>query len=339
MFRHFIGTAVASLKTRQGLVIENLALRQQLSVLERSVKRPRFSLMDRVFWVLLSRCSSRWRKLLRIVTPDTVVRWHREGFRRYWAWKSRRHGPGRPPIDPAVRKLIRQMQSANVGWGAPRIHGELLKLGIQISEATVSKYMIRRSEPPSQTWRTFLDNHAKHITAIDFFTVPTATFRVLYVLLILHHERRHVVHFNATEHPTSTWIAQQLVEAFPFDTAPRYLLRDRDGKYGRQYRTRVRSLRIEEVVIAPRSPWQNPFVERVVGSIRRDCLDHVIVLNARHLRRILRAYVDYYHGSRTHLSLNKDPPNTRPVESPEIGNIVAFPRVGGLHHRYTCLAA
>ncbi|MGI9302276.1 MAG: integrase core domain-containing protein [Gammaproteobacteria bacterium] len=231
------------------------------------------------------------------------------------------------------------MQSANVGWGAPRIHGELLKLGIEISQATVSKYMLRRPKPPSQSWQTFLNNHAKDIAAVDFFTVPTATFRVLYVLVVLHQERRHIVHFNVTEHPNSAWIAQQIIETFPFDTAPRYLLRDRDGKYGDRYRGRVRSMGIKDTVIATRSPWQNPFVERVIGSVRRDCLDHVIVLNERHLRRILRAYVEYYHNARTHLGLNKDPPDGRPTEMPEMGTIVPFPQVGGLHHRYMRLAA
>lgn len=278
--------------------------------------------------------------MLHTLHADTVVRWHREGFRCYWRWKSRSRRPGRARIDPTLRNLIWVMQSDNVGWGAPRIHGELIKLGIEISQATVSKYMTHTRKPPSQTWRTFLANHATDIAAIDFFTIPTATFRVLYVLLVLNHERRHIIHFNVTEHPTSVWIAQQLVEAFPFDTAPRYLLRDRDGKYGERYCARARSLCIKEVVIAARSHWQNPFVERVVGSIRRDCLNHVIVLNQSHLRRVLRAYVDYYHGSRTHSSLNKDPTDPRPVEPLSEGsNIVAFPQVGGLHHRYVRLAA
>jgi len=299
-FHHFISAVVASLKTRQTLLIENLALRQQLSVFERSIKPPRLFTIDRLFWIMLSRYTSHWREHLRIVTPDTVVRWHRASFRRYWRWKSRRRNPGRPQVNPEFRKLIRQMQSANVWWGAPRIHGELLKLGIEISEAAVSKYMVRYSKTsPSQTWRMFLNNHANDIAAIDFFTVPTATFQVLYVLIILHHDRRHIVHFNITDHLTSAWTAQQIVEAFPFDTSPRYLLRDRDGKYGERYRARVRSLGIKEVVIAPRSPWQNPFVERVIGSIRRDCLDHIIVINESHLRRILRVYLGYYHSWRT----------------------------------------
>jgi transposase InsO family protein len=231
------------------------------------------------------------------------------------------------------------MQSANIGWGAPRIHGELLKLGIDISQATVSKYMVRQQKPPSQTWRTFLENHADCIAGIDFFTVPTATFRVLYVFIVLSHDRRQVVHFNVTEHPTAQWTAQQLVEAFPYDSAPRYLLRDRDAIYGEKVRRRIMSLGIEEVVTAPRSPWQNPFVERIIGSIRRDCLNHIIVLNERHLRRILREYFSYYHTCRTHISLNKDPPETRTVEPPEMGDIVAFPHVGGLHHRYGRIAA
>ena len=231
------------------------------------------------------------------------------------------------------------MQATNVGWGAPRIHGELLKLGIDVSQATVAKYMARQQKPPSQTWRTFLENHAEGIAGIDFFTVPTATFRVLYVFIVLSHDRRRVVHFNVTEHPTAQWTTQQLTEAFPFDTAPRYLLRDRDAIYGEKVQQRIRSLGIEEVVTAPRSPWQNSYAERIIGSIRRDCLDHVIVLNERHLRRILREYFSYYHTCRTHLSLNKDPPETRLSEPSEMGSIVAFPRVGGLHHRYGRIAA
>jgi putative transposase len=266
-----------------------------------------------------------------------VVRWHREGFRRYWRWMSRRR-VGRPVIAPEIRALIRRMSSANPLWGAPRIHGELLKLGIDVSQATVSKYRVPSPKPPSQTWRTFLTNHAKDLVAIDFFTVPVATFRILYVLLVLSHNRRHIVHFNVTEHPTSQWTAQQIVEAFPFDTAPRSLLRDRDQIYGVDFQRRVRSLNIDEVITAPRAPWQSPYVERVIGSIRRDCLDHIIVLNVLHLKRI-RDYRAYYHTCRTHLSLNKDPPDPRPVESPELGDVLETPRVGGLHHRYTRVAA
>ena len=326
-------------RSQRQLVLENLALRQQVVMLRKSVKKPRPSVVDKLFWILFSRYVDGWRKILYSLHPDTVVRWHHEGFRRYWNWKSRRRRVGRPPIDTAIRKLIRQMQATNMGWGAPRIHGELLKLGIEISQATVSKYMARHQKPPSQTWRTFLSNHTECLAAMDFFTVPTAGFRVLYVFIVLSHDRRQVVHFNVTEHPTAQWTAQQLVEAFPFDSAPRYLLRDRDAIYSEKVQRRIKSLGIQEVVTAPRSPWQNHFCERVIGSIRRDCLDHVIVLNERHLRRILREYFSYYHTCRTHLSLNKDPPETRPIELPEMGNIVALPRVGGLHHRYARIAA
>ena len=335
-----IATFVHSLfKSRHQLRLENLALRQQLAMLKPSVKRPQVSPADRLFWILFSKYVDGWRTMLHALHPDTVVRWHREGFKHYWTWKSRHQRVGRPPVDKEIRKLIRQMQSANIGWGAPRIHGELLKLGIDISQAAVSKYMVRQQKPPSQTWRTFLENHADCIAGIDFFTVPTATFRILYVFIVLCHDRRHIVHFNVTAHPTARWTAQQLVEAFPFESAPRYLLRDRDAIYGEKVRRRIKSLCIEEVVTAPHSPWQNPFVERIIGSIRRDCLDHIIVLNERHLRRILREYFSYYHTCRTHISLNKDPPETRTVEPPAMGNVVAFPHVGGLHHRYGRIAA
>ena len=308
-------------------------------MLKQSVKRPRVSTIDGVFWMLFSKYVEGWRAMLHALHPDTVVRWHREGFRRYGRRKSRRRGVGRPPIDAATRKLIREMQSANTGWGAPRIHGELLKLGIEIAQATVSKYMARYRKPPSQTWRTFHDNPVMDLVSMDFFTVPTASFRVLYVFIVLRHDRRKIVHFNLTAHPTAQWTAQQIVEAFPFDTAPRYVLRDRDSIYGQAVQRRIKSLAIEEVITSPRSPRQSPFVERVIGSIRRDCLDHVIVLNERHLRRILRDYFSYYHTSRTHLSLNKDPPQPGRVEPPGLGNVIAFPRVGGLHHRYGRMAA
>ena len=329
---------VTIFRDRQALMLENLALRQQLAVLQRSVKRPQFTNADRRFWILLYRCWNGWDKVNALMKADTVVRWHRHGFRQYWAWKSRRR-QGRPKIDKSLRQLIQNMQRANSYWGAPRIHGELLKLGIEISQATVSNYMIRFRGPPSQTWRTFLNNHAKEFVGIDFFTVPTVTFRILYVFVVLSHDRRVVVHFNVTAHPTAQWTAQQLVEAFPWDSAPKYLLRDRDGIYGGLVRRRIQSLGIKEVKTAPRSPWQNPYVERLIGSIRCDCLDHVIILNERHLRRILRDYFLYYHQYRTHLSLDKDAPQPRAVDPPNQGNIVELPCVGGLHHVYRRIAA
>jgi transposase InsO family protein len=226
------------------------------------------------------------------------------------------------------------MAAANPFWGVPRLHGELLKLGISISERTVSRLLTRNRKPPSQTWRTFLDNHVNELVSIDFFTVPTAPFRVLFVLIVLAHHRRRLIHFNVTQNPTAAWIGQQMVEAFPEDTAPRYLIRDRDRIYGDDFRSRVRGLGIQEVMIAPQSPWQNPCAERLVGSTRRECLDHVIVLGQRHLRKILQSYADYYLQSRTHLSLAKDAPASRRVEPPELGTVVELPQVGGLHHQY-----
>ena len=282
---------------------------------------------------------SDWQKALMIVEPQTVIRWHRQGFRLYWKRKSRPCRPGRPKLASEIRALIRRMLMANPLWGAPRIHGELQKLGIDIGQTSVSKYMGFRRKPPSQTWRTFLANHAKDIVSIDFFTVPTATFRVLFVFLVLSNERRRVLHFNVTYSPTAFWTGQQVIEAFPWDTAPRFMLRDRDGIYGQPFVRRVGSMGIEEIVISAHSPWQNPYVERVIGTIRRDCLDHVIVLNEGHLRRILTSYFRYYHGSRTHLGLGKDCPVPRPVEPPSLGSVSERPMVGGLHHRYFRKAA
>jgi len=238
-----------------------------------------------------------------------------------------------------VRDLVCKMATDNPLWGAPRIHGELLKLGIEISERTVSRLMPKRRKPPSQTWKTFLGNHVNELVSIDFFTVPTAAFRVLFVLVVLAHHRRRVLHFNLTEHPTAGWTGQQMIEAFPEETAPRYLLRDRDKIYGSDFRRCIRSLSIEEVLSAPASPWQRAYVERLIGSIRRDCLDHVIILGEQHLRTILKTYLGYYHRSRTHLALAKDTPAPREVQPPERGAVVELPEVGGLHHRYERRAA
>jgi hypothetical protein len=227
------------------------------------------------------------------------------------------------------------MSQANPLWGAPRIHGELLKLGIEIGQAAVSKYMVRHRKPPSQTWRTFLENHAKEIVSVDFLTVPTATFRVLYVFLIFSNQRRQILHFNVTATPSAAWTGQQVIEAFPWETVPRFLLRDRDGIYGAEFARRVDSMGIEQVATSPRSPWQNPFVERVIGSIRRESLDHTIIFSEGHLRRVLNGYFEYYHGSRTHLGLEKDCPVPRKVEPPDQGTIFEESMVGGLHHRYS----
>jgi putative transposase len=287
------------------LALENLALRQQLAAYKRAAARPKLRRTDRLFWVWLARVWAGWRQPLVIVTPDTVVRWQRRRFREYWTKLSDRPRGGRPPVDAEVKALVTRLAAANPLWGAPRIHGELLKLGINVAERTVSRLLPKRRTPPSQTWRTFLANHVRDLVSIDFFTVPSASMRVLFVLVVLVHDRRRVVHFNVTEHPNAHWTAQQIVEAFPNDTVPSYLLRDRDRVYGEQFRHRVKGMRITEVLTASHCPWQNPFAERLIGSIRRECLDHVLVLSERHLRRIPTRYFAYYHRARTHLSLEK----------------------------------
>jgi putative transposase len=321
------------------LALENLALRQQLAVYKRTMPRPKLRATDRLLWVALARVWAGWRQALVIVSPDTVLRWQRRRFRAYWTELSSRSTGGRPPVSAEIKALVARMAAANPFWGAPRIHGELAKLGMNVAERTVSRLLPKRRSPPSQVWRTFLTNHVRDLVSIDFFTVPTARLRVLFVLVVLAHHRRHVVHFNVTEHPTAHWTAQQIVDAFPDDSAPAYLLRDRDQVYGQQFRHRVKGMGIDEVITAPHSPWQNPFAERLIGSIRRECLNHVLVLGERHLRRILGRYFDYYHRARTHLSLDKDAPDVRAVEFPEAGRIVEIPQVGGLHHRYVRWAA
>ena len=320
---------------RVSTAFENLALRQQLAVCCQSINRPKLRPRDRVFWVVLSRLWPNWRSALAIVQPDTVVKWHRKGFKLFWRWKSRHGKPGRPPVEREVRDLIRQMSKENPTWGAPRIVSELALLGHDVAEGTVAKYMVRHRKPPSQTWRTFLANHVPDIAACDFFTVPTVTFRVLYVFIVMCHDRRQIVHFNITTNPYAEWTAQQIVQAFPYDKAPRFLIRDRDGIYGHYFKERMKGMGIEEVLIAPQSPWQNPYCERVIGSIRRECVDYVIVLNEAHLRRILADYFEYYHGCRPHLSLNRNSPTPREVEPPSQGKVIAIPKVGSLHHRYT----
>ena len=319
---------------RMALAAEILALRQQLAVLNRTIKRPQLRQRDRLFWVALAKLWKDWREVLVIVKPDTVVKWHRKGYQSYWCWKSKVRQVGRPQIDTDIRELIRKISRENPLWGTPRIQAELHLLGFSVAESTVAKYRVRISKPPSQTWKNFLKNHTGQIAAIDFFTVPTATFRTLYCFVVLRHDRREVVHFNVTAHPTAVWTAQQMIEAFPKDTAPRFLLRDRDRIYGEEFRRRVAGMQTEEVLTAPQSPWQNPFAERLIGTIRRECLDHVIVINKDHLRSILREYLDYYHHSRPHQSLAKNSPVPREVEPPSAGQVISIPQVGGLHHCY-----
>ena len=321
------------------LALENLALRQQLVVYKRTVPRPRLRTTDRLLWVGLATVWAGWRQALVIVSPNTVLRWQRR--------RSASTGRGSPGglgwavrlSAPRPRPSSEEMAVTNPLWGAPRIHGELLKLGIDLAERTVSRLLAKRRPPPSQTWRTFLTNHVRDLVSIDVFTVPTAHLHVLFVLVVLAHERRRVLHFNVTEHPTAAWTAQQVVDTFPDDSAPPYLLRDRDSIYGHVFRQRLKRMGIREVLTAPSSPWQNPFAERLFGSIRRECLDHVVVLGERHLRPTLTRYFAYYHRARTHLSLDKDTPDGRPTEPPGPGMIIPIPEVGGLHHRYVRRAA
>jgi transposase InsO family protein len=335
--RSIVSRLVCRFRSRAVVELENLALRHQLHVLRR--QRPgrlRLFAIDRLLWVLLYRLWPRCLEVMVLVKPATVIQWHRQGFRLFWRWRSR---SGRPSVDREIRDLIRQMSSANPLWGAPRIHGELLKLGIEVSQATVAKYMVRRRGVPSSTWRSFLRNHAQGIAAIDMFVVASASFRLLYVMIILAHDRRTIMRTAVTEHPTAAWLSRQVTEAFPWDTAPCYLLRDRDTSYGSYFCNRVEAMGITEVVTAPRSPWQNAYVERAIGSIRRECLDHILIFNERHLRRVLHSYVDYYQRTRTHLSLDKDCPDPRPIQPRGVGRAVALPQVGALHHRYERLAA
>src|SRR6266853_933503 len=278
------------------VALENLALRHQLAVYKKTVTRPKVRRSDRLFWVALSRVWAGWRQALVIVSPNTVLRWQRRRFREHWTGLSGRPRLGRPPISAETAALIRRMAVTNPLWGAPRIHGELSKLGIDLAERTVSRLLANRRPPPSQTWRTFLTNHVRDLVSIDFFTVPTARLRVLFVFVVLAHDRRRVLHFNVTEHPTAAWTTQQIVDAFPDDSAPSYLLRDRDSVYGHVFRQRVKGMGVGEVLTARHSPWQNPFAERLIGSIRRECLNHVLVLGERHLRRTLARYFAYYHG-------------------------------------------
>ncbi|HYS91660.1 MAG TPA: integrase core domain-containing protein [Bradyrhizobium sp.] len=320
------------MKSKSRLEAENAALRYQLIVLRRKVGgRVRLTNGDRLFFIQLYRWFPSVLKVITVIRPETLVRWHRAGFRRYWCWKSRPFG-GRPQISAELRALIRRMSIENPLWGAPRIHGELLKLGFEVAQSSVAKYMVKRGGPPGQGWRTFLRNHAPDIAAMDLFVVPTIGFSLLYAFVIVRLDRRDLVWTNVTTNPTAEWIARQLTEAFPWSTAPRYLVRDRDRIYGSIVPRRLRAMGIRDKPIAPASPWQNGFAERLIGSIRRECVDHIVVLGEAHLRRILESYARYYNDIRTHRSLDKDAPAFRPIQ--RIGNIASHAILGGLHHHY-----
>jgi putative transposase len=339
MFRFIglcLGTLVRFFRVRRSLLLENLVLRQQLAVLKRRRRRPCLSPFDKLFWVAVRRFWSGWEQALIVVTPETVIRWHRAGFRLYWKLISRvRTRVGRKPTPKEVRELIFRMVVENPTWGAPRIHGELLMLGFDLCERTISRWMKRapRDPEPAQRWLAFLRNHREAIAAMDFFTVPTITFGVLYGFFVISHGRRRILHFNVTKHPTSLWVVQQLREAFPFELAPRFLIFDRDAKYGLEVLVAVRSLKMSPVRTSFESPWQNGVAERWVESCRRDLLDHVIAVNERHLKRMLSEYVRYYHEDRTHLGLGKGTPDYR-IRSTASGRVLSPDRVGGLHHRY-----
>ncbi len=327
----------AMCRSRADLVIENVALRQQVAALNEERLRPALANVDRAFWVALRAAWPRWASHLVIVQADTVAKWHRERFCRHWARISQQQRrPGRPRVDIEVRRLIKQM--ALDGWGAPRIHGELIKLGFVVSEATVSRYMLPKPVEPDQVkrWVAFLHNHKDAIAAMDFFTVPTASLRLLYAFFVIDHGRRHILHFNATYNPTAAWVIQQLREAFPYDTAPKYLIFDRDAIFSPEVMRFIKAMGTRPRRISYRSPWQNPVAERGIGNCRRELLEHVVVLGHRHLVRLVRSYIRYYDEDRCHLGLAKDAPNGRPVtpRPSSTAHVVALPRVGGLHHRY-----
>lgn len=332
----WIGVFLRLFRSRQSLLVENLALRQQVAVFKRQRRRPRLTAADKLFWVLLHRFWSSWKTALILVSPDTVVRWHRAGFQMYWRLISRvRKRVGRRPVSKEIRELIFKMVAENSTWRAPRIHGELLMLGFEVSERSVSRWMRRAPRTPdsAQRWLRFLRNHREAIAAMDFFSVPTVTFGVLYCFFIIAHDRRRILHFNITRHPTSAWIVQQLREAFPYEPGSKFLILDHDAKYGTEVPAAIRSMDITAVRTAVGCPWQNGVAERWVGSCRRELLDHVIAINESHLKRLLASYVEYYHRDRTHCGLEKHTPEKR-TRCTGQGKVVAWIRIGGLHHRY-----
>ena len=318
------------LRTTTQVRLENLFLRKQIEILARTSTKPRFRTSDRFFFGTMTGIFDAWKDALLLVKPETIIRWHRQGFKLYWKWKSR-SGAGRPKIPQEQIDLIKQMANDNPLWGAPRIHGEMLKLGIDISESTVLRYMPTKAPKTSkQRWKTFLKNHSAQIVSIDFLVAPTITFKLLHVLVFLSHDRRRIIHFNVTTHPTAQWCAQQLRNVFSDHEPPRFLLRDRDKKFGEEFTETVNALGIDPLVTAYRSPWQNGYCERLIGSIRRECLDHLIILTETHLRGILQEYVHYYNTQRTHLGINKDSPEPREVQAD--GEIDRVALVNGLHH-------
>ena len=339
--RVILASVFRFVRGRSSLLLENLVLRQQLAVLTRKHPKTRLAVFDKLFWVLTRRFWLKWKQALFIVKPETVVRWHRAGFALYWRAISKvNRVTGRKRISKEIRDLIFRMVTENPTWGAPRIHGELLMLGFDVSEQTISRWMHRapRDPEPAKRWLAFLSNHREAIAAMDFFTVPTVTFRLLYCFFVISHDRRQILHVNITRHPTSSWIIQQLREAFPFQPASKFIIFDHDSKFSFEVGVAIRSLNLHPVRTSLESPWQNGVAERWIESCRRDLLDHIIAANEAHLKRLLCEYVRYYHEDRTHLGLNKETPRGR-VRSIDRSRVVSLPRLGGLHHRYERAAA
>src|SRR5674476_100766 len=326
-----------SFKSKIQLLLEVIMLAKQLEIYQRTDPKLKIKRSDRMFFSLMMDWLSNWKERLFIVKPETVIKWYRTAFRFYWRWKSQHKG-GRPKVSREVIALIKQMANENPTWGAPRIHGELMKLGFNICEPTVQRYMPKKeNRTTGQNWKTFLKNHSKEIISIDFLTVPTVNFKLLNVLVVIEHYRRKLIYFNVTKNPTAEWSIQQIRNLlFDYDT-PKYLIRDRDKKYGTLLGSKKNSFGNDEIVTAYRSQWQNGYVERVIGIIKRKCLDHVIVLNESHLRNILTDYISNYNKYRTHLGINKDSPEGRPVQIE--GKVDKIPVVNGLHHVYFRQAA
>ena len=319
-------------KTQSKLQLENVYLRKQLEILIRSNRKIKIKNQDRLFFVFMKSIFSYWKSSIIIIKPETVIKWHRKGFKLYWRWKCKNNG-GRPKIPQGQINLIKRMAKESPLWGVPHIHGEMLKLGYEISESTVMRYMPNmKDNSTGQTWRTFLKNHSSEIISIDYFCVPTISYKLLHVLIFLSHDRRKIIHFNVTTNPNSEWAVQQLRNALHDSDMPKYLIRDRDSKFGNLFKNSVSNFGIHEIVTAYRSPWQNGYCERVIGSIRREFLDHVIVLNENHLRKLLKEYFHYYNYQRTHLGLGKDSPESRPVQV--VGKIERIPVANGLHNYY-----
>jgi transposase InsO family protein len=328
-----------SVRSRRDLLMENLALRQQLAILKRGHPQPRFATPDKLFWLILRRLWPGWKRALILVQPETVVRWHHAGFKLYWTWLSRHRARfGRKCIGRELRGLIFRMVTENPTWGAPLVHGELKMPGFDLSERTALRWMRRapRNPEPTKRWAAFLINHREAIAAMDSFTVPALFFGVLYCFFVIAHDRRRILHLNVTKHPTSAWVIQQLREAFPYDSAPRYLIFDHGSNFNEEVIDTVKSFGVEPKRTNFQSPWQNGVAERFVGTCRRDLLDHVIVINKRHLKRLMNEYVRYYHDDRTHLGLDKESPAGRKVTmgTPVNAKVVSVPRLGGFHHRY-----